>query len=225
MLDLGRWESVEAAVVELSQRSRAFDDALTPYLELNMKAANGAITLYLMFVMSAATRARGLHESIVREIAVGNPHSVFPLMRSLLETAALCFYTAEHPSYVQAIAQHPREAPPGTPRRKSPQGLIDYMDRNGHTGQLDMVYRELCEITHFGTVAMWAAYTTTDDDERGFTWSSAPRFRDETATVACAQLDELTTLMERSIRQLGRTLLTLHGIRHDVELQPGPDGD
>ena len=212
LLDLNRWESVEEAIAELSQRSRAFDDALAPYLELNMKAAGGALTMYLMFVMSAATRARGLHEAIVREIRQSNPHAVFPLMRTLLETAALSFYVSEHPDYVRSIAERPGEAQPGTPRRRSPQSLIDYMDRSGLTHQLAAVYRELCEITHFGTVGMWAAYTADEENERRFTWSSAPRFRGDTAMVACAQLDELTTMMEGAMRRSGRTLLTVHGI-------------
>ena len=46
-------------------------------------------------------------------------------MRTLLETAALSFYVSENPAYVMAVAEHPKEKSPGTPTRKSPQGLID----------------------------------------------------------------------------------------------------
>jgi hypothetical protein len=111
-----------------------------------------------------------------------------------------------------AVAEHPKQKSAGTPTRKSPQGLIDYMDRRGHTGHLATVYRELCEVTHFGALGMWAAYVINDEEERRFSWTSAPRFRNETALVACGQLDELTTLMERAMHLLGRTMLAEHGL-------------
>ena len=78
-------------------------------------------------------------------------------------------------------------------------------------GHLATVYRELCEITHFGTLGMWAAYVMDNEEERRFGWTSAPRFRNETALVACGQLDELTTMMERAMHLLGRTMLAEHG--------------
>lgn len=214
MLDLGRWNSVEEAVAELTNQSRAFEDLLFPYLDLNQREAGGALTMFSLFVMSTASRVRGLHEAIVREIKNENPHAVFPLMRALLETAALAFYVSEHPRYVMAVAEHPKERSQGTPKRMSPQGLVDYMDREGHTSQLATVYRNLCEITHFGTAGMWAAYTMDGEDTRGFSWTSAPRFRDNTALVACGQLEELATLMLRGMDHLGKTMLTQHGFTH-----------
>lgn len=219
MLDLERWDSVAEAVAQLSMGSRAFEEALFPYLELNQREADGAITMFSLFVMSTASRARGLHAAVIREIQNENPHAVFPIMRSLLETAALAFYVSEHPKYVKAVAEHPKDRSPGTPNRKSPQALVDFMDRQGHTGQLATVYRDLCEITHFGTTGMWAAYAVDGADTGGFSWTSAPRFRDNTGLIACGQLDELTTLMVRGMVLLGTTMLTQHGFR------PAADGD
>jgi hypothetical protein len=212
MLDLSGWDSVEAALNDVETRNREFEEALYPFLERNASDANGALTLYSMFVMSAVTRACGLHGTVVREIRQSNPHGVFPAMRSLLETMALCFYVADNPAYVDALASHPREHAAGTPRRKSPQALIDYMDRSGRTGQLADVYRELCEITHFGNVAMWAAWQPSEGEGAHVEWSTKPRFRDKTDLVACGQLDELTTMMTAAIRELGQTLLLHHGI-------------
>lgn len=211
MLDLRRWDSVESALGALEPRGREFDNALMPYLEAHMSKTAGALTIYLMFVMSAVTRARGLQEAIVREIRQSNPYGAFPLMRTLLETAALCFYVSDHPDYVAALTDEPRNRVPGTPKRKSPQSLIDYMDRNGHTAHLAVVYRQLCEITHFGDIAMWAAHELDNEHDSQFSWSSVPRFRGETALVACGQLDEMTTMMTAAVERLGRTLHALHG--------------
>lgn len=222
MLDLGRWNSIDQAVAELALQSRAFEDALFPFLDLNQREADGTLTMFSLFVMSTASRSRGLHEAIVREIENENPHAVFPLMRSLLETAALAFYVSEHPRYVMAVAEHPKERSLGTPKRKSAQGLVDYMDRQGHTGQLATVYRDLCEITHFGTAGMWAAYMMDEEDERGFSWTSGPRFRDNTGLIACGQLEELTTLMARGMNHLGQTMLTEHGFEPVVGNDDSP---
>lgn len=211
MLDLSRWESIEAALDELELRGRAFEDALAPYLQAHLRDADGALTIYLLFVMSAATRSRGLQEAIVREIRQTNPHAVFPLMRTLLETAALCFYVSDHPDYAEVLTDEQRNRAPGSPSRKSPQALVDYMDRQGHTDHLGRVYRQLCEITHFGHLAMWAAHEIEDDAERRTSWSSAPRFRGDTGLIACGQLDEMTTLMTAAIERLGQRLLALHG--------------
>jgi hypothetical protein len=86
------------------------------------------------------------------------------------------------------------------------------MDRKGHTAHLGVVYRQLCEITHFGSIAMWAAHEIDDEDERRTSWSSAPRFRGDTGLIACGQLDETATMMAAAVKRLGNRLLALHGL-------------
>lgn len=54
------------------------------------------------------------------------------------------------------------------------------------------MYDDLCEITHFGSVALWQPHVL-GDDERTVQWQSAPGWRgDREPLVACAQLKELS---------------------------------
>lgn len=132
------------------------------------------------------TRARGLYDGIAREARAGNPHAVFPLIRQFAEMVALVFYVVDHPKYVLALTERPRDRPTGTPARKSIQAIIHQIEKK-HAPQFGTIYAELCEIAHFGAVGMWASYRIDDQQERTLSWTSYPRWRDDRqAFIACA---------------------------------------
>jgi hypothetical protein len=83
------------------------------------------------------------------------------------------------------------------------------MDRY-HTQQFKLVWDELCEITHFGTSAMWTSHQfVADGDDLKTQWSSAPRWSDgREAKLACGWLLELSTGMDAALRALGETLVS-----------------
>jgi hypothetical protein len=103
----------------------------------------------------------------------------------------------DHPKYVEVLTTRASELPKDGPKRKSIQALISYASSQA-TG-MKLVYSELSEATHFGAVAMWAAFAIEgdDDDSLTTTWTSYPRWRSEQqALIACAQTLELAGAME-----------------------------
>jgi hypothetical protein len=203
MLDLSQFVDASAAVAA-AQREKGFDESARPVLEAVI-AAGGEMTLLYSFFTSAVTRARGLHEAILREVEAENPHAVFPLIRQFAEVVAVVYYVADRPSYVRALAERPRDRRPNDPARKTVQALIGHMDKH-YSDQFGLVYQELCEIAHFGAVAMWASHHLTDD--RTVTWTSYPRWRrPEDPLIACAYLLELSEAIEHGFRKLGRVVV------------------
>ncbi len=189
-LDLGQFDSVEDALTKIEPGDR--------YLEVGKIAMRDGkdggglpLTLPVLFWFSMITRSQGLHDAIVREIAQGNPHSVFPLIRAFAESVVLVYYVSDHPKYVTALIDHPRSSGKEGPRRKTIQALIAYA--KDHAPGMKDVYAHLSEAAHFGSTAMWASVTPTGE---GFTWASSPRWRsDEQALIACAQTRELADAM------------------------------
>jgi hypothetical protein len=205
MLNVEQFGSREAAKAAV-HRERGYDEVAGQALTSMINAGQG-LTLVNAFFMSAVTRARGLHEAVAREIACDNPHAVFPLMRQFAETVAMTYYVADHPSYVEVLSQRPSERARGAPRRKSMQALVNHMDRH-HAQQFGLVYAELSEITHFGSIAFWTAHRVEASEARETSWTSYPRWRDDDQLyVACAQLLELSSAMEEGLRTLGEVCL------------------
>jgi hypothetical protein len=200
MLNLEQFESPEAAKAAVLVQG-VFEHELRSAL-----SGTTNLTLLTMFVMSIGVRARGLYDAIAREISKDNPYAVFPLMRQFAETVAVAFYTADHPSYVEALKTAEREKPPGAPRRKSVRALVSYMERV-HAEQFGLVYDELSEVTHFGSLALWIAHRAHGD--RRVSWTSVPSWKAESQLyVACAQLLELREAMVAAIEALGEALVT-----------------
>lgn len=91
------------------------------------------------------------------------------------------------------------------------QALIHHMDKH-YSAQFQVVYQDMCEMTHFGTSALWSSYKVTDDEpgKTSVRWSSAPTWKsDEDALRCCALLLELTDAMNSALIHLGRTLFRL----------------
>jgi len=185
-LDLEQFSDLEDAIDQLAN-SRVYDEVL--------KAALGRshrYTLLTIFAQSACTRFRGLHEGIVRELAASNPHAVFPLNRAFAETILTVAYAHDHPDYVERIMKRRGEQPKQL-KRLHVKALIDHITPDA-PGFIH-VYDELCEITHFGSVALWQPHVL--EGERTVQWRSEPRWRDQRESlVACAQLKELSGAAE-----------------------------
>lgn len=192
-LDLKQFSSVEDALAKVEPGDRYLD-----VVKMLLPLEDGmALTLPVMFWFSMITRSQGLHEAIAREIAEQNPHGVFPLIRAFAESVLLVIYVADHPEYVKALIDRPRNLSQDGLRRKTIQALISYA--RDHAPGMKDVYAELSEATHFGATAMWAAVTP--EEEGHFTWASSPRWRsDEQALIACAQTLELADAMTHLLR-------------------------
>lgn len=193
-LDLDQFTSAEQAMVVI-EREEGFDEAVKPLL-IGADAIQGP-TMLFTFCQSALTRANGLYEAVVRGIRASNHPAVFVLMRQLAETVAVVRYVADKPSYVTALLRPERDRKPGAPKRKTPQALIDYIDKH-YNGQFKVVYAELSELTHFGSLAVWQSHVYLGG--RQVRWSSRPAWRDQhTLYIACAQALELATEMESAL--------------------------
>ena len=145
----------------------------------------------------------------MREIESSNPHATMTLLRQFAETVAMTFYVADHPTYVKVLMTRPNETKKGSANRKSVQALVNYMDTN-HTEQFAIVYAELCEMAHFGTVALWSSHQARDNEDGtfGWSWSSTPAWKSEReALVCCAQLLELSDGMNSALIALGKSLV------------------
>lgn len=201
LLDLDRFASREDALRQI-HRERGFDDVVFEPLQVALARNGGGISMLGMFTLSSIARVRGLHEGIVREIGADNPHAVFPLLRAFAEALLLIAYVADHPEYVEAAVQDPRDDTADTPKRKTFQGLINHMDSN-YSSQFKHVYAELSDLAHFGSRAVWNAWQPVDEETRSATWTSTPRWRDQRDLyIACASLLELSAEMEIVLKRL-----------------------
>jgi hypothetical protein len=148
---------------------------------------------------------------MVREIHAANPPASISLLRQLAETVAMTFYVADHPGYAEVLATPKERKKPGAPNRKTMQKLVNYMDAN-YTDQFAAVYEDMCEMTHFGTSALWSSHAVVDHDDgrSSWSWSSVPRWKlDEDALVCCALSLELAAGMKTALIHLGETLVRL----------------
>ena len=207
LVDLQQFADLNDALQRIALH-KPFDDLANQILS-SFIDRGGEWNDSLVFFCSAVSRARALHESIVREIEATNPHATMTMLRQFAETVAMTFYVSDHPKYVEVLMTRPSEAKKGAPSRKSPQALVNYMDAK-HTDQFAVVYKELCEMAHFGTIALWSSHRIRDNDDGtvGWSWSSAPAWHSENeALVCCAQLLELSDGMNSALIALGKALV------------------
>jgi hypothetical protein len=215
LVDLTQFESVAQAKSVIG-RSQGFDDCVKQDLTAAIDKSE-AFTSDLAFVLSSISRSRALHESIVREIGHDNPQAVFTLMRQFAETVALIRYTADHSRYFDTVVRDPQDLQPGMMRHRSTQALINHMDATYST-QFKLVYSTLCDMSHFGALAVWNAHRIEPEEEMRTSWSSAPRWRsEEECLIACAQLLELSNEMELCLKALIRAYLDRQQARTEAE--------
>jgi len=209
-VDISQFDSVEDALEKVEPKSRYVEiGAMLLPLEDGMPS-----TLQSLFWMSMITRSEGLHQAIARECKSANPFAVFPLIRALAEAVVLVFYVNDHPKYVRTLIVPERSLPKEGPKRKSIKALISYA--SAHAPGMEAVYRELSEVTHFGSTAMWGPHKPEGRGEEGLrtSWSSEPRWRsDEEVLIACAMALEIADAMEAVLRAFTR--------RHVLPLRDG----
>jgi hypothetical protein len=182
LLDLDQFRDLDDALDQLAN-SRVYDDVLMAAF-----ARPHTYSVLTMFAQSACTRFRALHEGIVREVSASNPHATFPLNRAFAETVLTVAYAHDHPDYVERIMERRGDQPKDL-KRLPVATLIDHItsDAPGFRN----VYDELCEITHFGSVALWQPHLVGDGST--MQWRSEPRWRnDREPLIACAQLKEMS---------------------------------
>jgi hypothetical protein len=197
-LDLGQFRDLDDALKQLAD-SRIYEDVIEAAF-----ARPHRYTVLTMFAQSACTRFRGLHEGIVREVAASNPHAAYPLNRAFAETVLTVAYALDHPDYVERIMER-RGDQPKELKRLQIKTLIDHITP-GASG-FRQVYDELCEITHFGSLAHWQPHVLAG--EATVQWRSEPRWRNEREPlIACAQLKEMSTAAETYLHNFaGRHVL------------------
>ena len=125
-------------------------------------------------------------------------------MRLFAETLALIRYTADTPAYFATVVLDPREVKSPLLKVATTQKIVQHMDKHYST-QFHHVHSQLCEMSHFGSIAVWNAHRLIPDTEefRLVNWSSAPVWKsDRECLIACAQLLELSDEMERALNAL-----------------------
>lgn len=180
-LDLTRFRDLQDALDQLSD-SRVYER------ELLVVEPGMSMTLNLIFAQSACTRLRSFHEAILREVEASNPHPAFALNRAFAETILVLAYTTDHPDYVERIMRPKAEQPKG-------KGRLQIATLLKHIAPMApgfaTVYGQLCEITHFGNLALWHPHHVSEP--RTMTWVSYPRWRrEEEPLIICGQLAELS---------------------------------
>ncbi|MDQ2852901.1 MAG: hypothetical protein M3Y49_19615 [Actinomycetota bacterium] len=199
LLDLSGYQDREAAL------ALAAFGCPTEYTALAKKhlAGQADITTGYMLFCSFVSRMRGLHEGVIREIAHNNPHAAFPLTRAWVEAIAIGLYLLRKPGYVEQILHGPGD---NRPARKSFESMFHAVREDA--AQLKLVYRELSDYSHFGTLGVWSAHSIESEQNGTFTWTDAPRWKSETESqIACAQANELAVAGLHTLDRLGCLLV------------------
>lgn len=149
---------------------------------------SSGLTSGLMLLMAMVSRARGLHEAIIRELERDNPHAVLPLTRAWVELVTIALYCLKKPNYIAVLLNGHRDSNVGG--RKSFEAMFNAV-REDASG-LKNIYGELSEYTHFGPLAIYNVHRVGSEVDRTITWTDAPHWRNDTHfKVACAQAAEL----------------------------------
>lgn len=152
---------------------------------------------------SFVSRMRGLHEGITRGLKADNPHAVLPLLRAWVEVSTIGLYVVRKPTYAELVLYGPG---PGRPARKSFTSMFHAVKDDA--AQLGLVYQQLSDYAHFGTLGVWNAYAVAHEEDRHITWTDVPRWKSETEfRIACAQTHELAVLGLEVLERLGSVLL------------------
>lgn len=228
-LDLGRVPTVEEGY------ERAKTD-LRDILDLTIdQLGGGNVPLFResLAFMSFVNRAQSLHQGIVGAVETHNPHVAFTLLRAYLELVVLVYYLGDFPDYLDALERPMSEIPKNTRKRFAE--LFDHAGRD--MKGVARVYEVLNEMAHFGSTALWAPFTITDEKERKLSYGTPPHWKDpKHARVALAMLQEadenFTVVLGRyADRHLTPKVMTYQGRERikialaSVGLVPDPSPD
>lgn len=201
LLDLSGFRDREQALVKASL------GCPTAYTELAKKHLMDQADISTGFLLfgSFVSRMRGLHEGVVREISSSNPHAVLPLIRAWVETITIGLYVLRRPAYADHLLSGPGDGRPG---RKSFEAMFHAVREDA--SQLKLVYRDLSDYSHFGSLGVWNAHSIDDNEQRTLSWTDAPRWRDEKHfQIACAQSHELAQAGLATLDRLGHLLVSV----------------
>ena len=165
-VDLTRFRSVDDAVRQANEVSKKFKELAKQVI----LADPGNISPLPLFLLSAIARANGLHIATINAIETTNPHAAISLIRSYADVVVTTLYVRDHPDYVEALWDRRQNA---KKRRRSIGALVTAV--TPYAAGARAVYDELSEGTHFGAVAMWAAWTFKDGKTLSYT--THPRWR------------------------------------------------
>jgi len=198
-VDLGRFKSVEDAITQANAAKGEFD-GLAKQVVL---ADAGKLSPLPMFMLSAIARANGLHIAAVHAIETTNPHAAFPLIRAYADVVVITLYVRDNPTYIEAIMTRRRDLKGR--KRLSMAGLI--AAAAPHAPGVKTVYDELSEGTHFGSIAMWAAWTLSEEAKVRYT--TYPRWRrpEIDPLVVAAWLIELCDAFALTVKSMITTYL------------------
>jgi hypothetical protein len=206
LLDLRGFQNSEEA---LALAAQGCPEGYTNVAKKHMQRA------FSLLFASFVSRMRGLHEGVVREIAANNPHAALPLMRAWVETITIALYVLRRPGYAEYLLHGPGNNRPG---KKSFEAMFHAVREDA--AQLKLVYAQLSDYSHFGSLAVWNAHSIEGEEERTISWTDAPRWRDETHfQAACAQAHELAVAGLDVLDRLGKMLVT------DVPISEGEDNE
>lgn len=206
LLDLSNFEDPQQAV---ARAAYGCPKRYTEVAKKHMTGQEGISTGFMLFG-SFVSRMRGLHEGVVREIAASNPHAVLPMIRAWVATITIALYVLRNPNYANYLIYGPGDNRPG---RKSFEAMFHAV--RDDASQLKLVYRELSDYSHFGSLAVWNAHSIDDEEQRTVAWTDAPRWRDKKHfQMACAQAHELANTGLYVLDRLGELLIP-----------DGPDAD
>jgi hypothetical protein len=199
LLDLSGYQSRDRA---LELAAHGCPTQYTAIAKKHMSSVAQVTQGYLLFG-SVVSRTRGLHEGVVREIMADNPHAVLPLTRAWIEIITITMYVLRNPGYGEFLLHGPGEGRPG---RKSFEAMF-YAVRDD-APQLKLVYRELSDFSHFGTLGVWNAHAIEDEEQRIVTWTDVPRWKNEDDfRAACARAHELAVAGLQYLDDLGHLLI------------------
>ena len=160
--------------------------------------ATAALAPPMFLFMAAISRARGLHEAILRELEADNPHAVLPLIRGFGELLTVVMYTLKKPGYIDVLLGIDDQRF----RRKSFEAMFHVL-RDEAAG-LKEVYGMLSEYAHFGPMAIFNVQSIEDEGTGAIQWQDAPRWRDDQHfRTACAHTFELAMAARVYLGKLG----------------------
>ncbi|HCF99386.1 MAG TPA: hypothetical protein DEV93_02450 [Chloroflexi bacterium] len=166
-VDVTRFTSVDDAIQQANGVSAKFKGLAKQVI----LADPGNISPLPLFLLSAIARANGLHVAAINAIETTNPHAAFPLIRAYADVVIMTLYIRDHPTYAEVVMAHPGD--PNYRRRVSVGRLMVAV--KDYAPGVKTVYDELTEGTHFGSIAMWTAWTLSG--ERTLNYTTAPRWR------------------------------------------------
>jgi hypothetical protein len=194
-VNLTQFSSVEDAVAKVGAAGD-FREIAKHYLSIDGLDPTGRPVL---FFQSIVNRFTSLHAAIAREMAMENPHAVFPLIRAYAEGAALLIYVTDRVSYIEALLDRPNEQRKNVPNRLKVGKLVAHAIK--HAPGFKDAYDELTDFTHFGSTAMWSSFSPTSG---GYAWRSAPHWRsEEQALIAAALTLEVSDASHTWLKDFG----------------------